>query len=58
MHVKVIVIGKHIGQGAGTSAAEIGMGGIAGGGVGGRTEREEVFVYIRLIHFIIQQRLT
>ena len=29
-----------------------------GGGVGGRSEREGIYVYIQLIHFVVQQKLT
>ena len=29
-----------------------------GGGVGGRFKKEEVYVYIQLIHIIVQQELT
>ena len=28
------------------------------GGVGGRSKREGIYVYIELIHFIVQQKLT
>ena len=28
------------------------------GGVGGRLQREGIYVYIELIHFVVQQKLT
>ena len=32
--------------------------GQGGGGEQGRLKREEVSVYIRLVHFVLQQKLT
>ena len=29
-----------------------------GGGLGGRSKREGIYVYIQLIHFVVQQKLT
>ena len=34
------------------------LGGWDGGGLGGRSKREGIYVYIYLIHFIVQQKLT
>ena len=34
------------------------MGGMGEGVGGGRSKREEIYVYIQLIHFIVQQKLT
>ena len=34
------------------------LGGWEGGGVGGRSQREGIYVYIQLIHFVVQQKIT